>query len=261
MITNISLILAVLALAAAVCFHPFVRSQPLAINITWVVGTASVAALLVYYTFWIDLSKAVLSPIVIASVAKQPPNTVVGGVTWDDRFSELRIVLGNPTKWDYQNVDVRIIPDKPVVAAEASSDVSTVSLARLGPPIQTLEIGFPDGSRRRVDLIVLASGHGYRLRAEVLPAQSHISIRMAIADMAGFAKVKPPTPPPNFGVEDADYVMRQEADSGRSIWWGHSVRPSTVFERATATRVEIAGAFMVSDAKKKVTLDVPVVRH
>lgn len=261
MVTNVTLTVSIVALAVAIFFHPLVQSHPLIVRVLWGTCAGSAAALLAYYTAWVDLSRAVLAPMVMMSNAQQPAGTIIGGVAWDNRFTDLRLVLGNTSKWDYQNLDVTILPDKPIVAAEANSDFATVSLGRIIPPLENTLLGFPDGSMRRVEFFVLASEFGYRIRAELFPAQSYITIRMAIAGMAPFSGIKPASPPKNFGVEDADYVRKETTDAGLSIWRGHPNRPSTVFEPAIPKRIQINGSFGVQGGTKEVALNVPTGVH
>lgn len=42
--------------------------------------------------------------------------TSLGGISWSPKYSDLRIVLDNPTDYDFSDVDLILKPDGPVVA-------------------------------------------------------------------------------------------------------------------------------------------------
>jgi len=260
MTTNLSLAVAVVAIALAVFFHPLLGSQHLVVRVMWTLGAGCAAGLLAYYTLWIDLSKAVVETAILASNAKQPPNTMIGGMQWQDSFTELSVMLSNPTKWDYENLDVEIIPDKPVIAAQIGSPAIEASLWRIGTaPIYSLTQGMPDGTEQKVDLVPIASEFGYRLRVPLIPKESFVVVRMAIAGLKPFSGKKNTTN--DLGFSKPYYVQRLKYTNGQSIWYGHAERPASVFIPAKPRKVEIQGSFEVLKAKKDVKQEVPIGRN
>jgi hypothetical protein len=123
-----------------------------------------------------------------------PSGTEIGSIKWDNRLTDMRVVISNPTDDDYQQVDVTIRPDVPVYSADKLSGPSNCDLQKIpGPPV----FGFATAQggkttvtwNKDLDEIqdnvgdpfsVVLSGAGYRLTCDKFPSHSAIKLVFAL---------------------------------------------------------------------------------
>ncbi len=120
----------------------------------------------------------------LASDADYPTGTDIAGVPWNARLSELRVWLKNGSANDYEDLNVLIKPDQPVVAVVQTTpwpDVTLVDqgimsfyLARIGP-----------SAKEAHPTKMLATSVGFRLRCPRLPRKSGLDLVFVIGAPLG----------------------------------------------------------------------------
>jgi hypothetical protein len=178
------------------CVDPWVLNRSLQFQIS----------LIVLVLLWIDIFcigvVGIQAPIAFQSYAMRngyyPPNTNIAGIIWDSRLTDLRVVITNPIDDDYENLDVKVQPDRWTYraallnnpgcdlspmggntissAVNAKGGATTITSTRIGT-------GFDFQDNVGDVFTVLATEHGYRLRCTTLPAHYTIQLVFAIVSV------------------------------------------------------------------------------
>lgn len=124
------------------------------------------------------------------------PGTVIGGISWDAHFTDLRVAVTNPSEADYQDLDLKFQPDKGTYKAALLGDAAGCDLISAGgntvfatiskggaTKITTQKLGEGFDAHDNVgDLITpLLTDGGYRLRCSKFPARYTVRIVFALA--------------------------------------------------------------------------------
>lgn len=182
------------------------------------------------------------------AVARQP-GTIIGGIPWRSNYGELKIWIINPTDFDYQRVDLQIMPDVAVTAAAQLTNIAGVSISINSNPDITLEtVNTSSGKRVDMPLNIIASTVGYQLRCGLLPARSTVELIMAVVLMHDG----------NTTVE-VDKVLRVNLSDGTSVWSAHPKHTDKIFgNKPVPNVVKVAGRYTVKQKEYQVSENIPV---
>ena len=180
-----------------------------------------------------------LSVSAFTSDADHPPGSIIAGIPWSTKFSQLTVRIENPSGRDYERLDLLIRPDEPVAGIEQRTSVPGVSFAEAQG--LTTEAVHEVGTGRVTDpMTLLATAQGYRVYCDRLQKRRHLEIVAVIAR---------PTGQKGYAVSFA---------SGRSIWFRGSMDGASSLgdyfaERRTATDLFIEGTYAVGDRVNEVS--------
>lgn len=120
------------------------------------------------------------------SMADYPSGAVIGGITWNSKFSDLRVTIF-PHMQDLDDLDVLLQPDEPIAGIGQISSIPDVSfLINTTLSVPALELLDRSTGKRQARLTtMLAFNRGYRIRCPRLPKGSSLQIVMAIARPTG----------------------------------------------------------------------------
>lgn len=109
----------------------------------------------------------------------------VHGVTWQDKWSDLRITVANDNDADLNDVDMQFSIEEDVAQVKSISALCTVVDS------DPLELSGMDASGHQVQFPSYAAKHHYRFLCSKIPAHVRVGILAAVADPSSTAKRKP----------------------------------------------------------------------
>lgn len=145
------------------------------------------------------------SPMILKSFAmlegNYPDGVTIAGIEWNSHFTDLRVIVDNPSANDYHNVDLFVYPDTLVnkasmvqqspgceitLLSEGGLTVATVNNPKDGTGLKVRQDPIGEGTVEYHDnhgsTYESLAGTGVRLRCETLP--SRFSARLVIAAVA-----------------------------------------------------------------------------
>jgi len=245
--SNLSLVCAVVLLIIGISLHHWIRIQPGILRLLWVVSASSSTSLALYYTLWIPKSPLVV--IATTTTAERDTGAVVGGIYWLANFTEIRLRLDNPSRFDYRDLDLIIIPDKPIVKVGHIRGIAPSISLHDEPSVTPEWLDQSTGKRKAMSLEVVASELGYRLRCDVLPRKSHSEVIMVAVNV-----VDKPT-----GIE-ADRLLCVRLTSGRAIWFGDKAHSVAVFgEKPIVKSLSLSGQYSARNREQRVSSTLKVI--
>ena len=174
----IGLVYAAILIWTADIFYKF-RVKGLKAKATVIVVGLTILSLFTFGFVWI---KAPLGLLVQRNVFPYRPGETIAGIKWSEKFNELRITLHNPTSYDYQDLDIVIKVDQPVVDIAQVSKLPGVTF--LDPNVKVIMVEVKKKAAN-ISLVPVAAISGQRVRAEKLPRKSALEIVMANANVNG----------------------------------------------------------------------------
>ncbi len=203
----------------------------------------------------------VMEPGVLVNNAEFPAGTVLGGIRWSNRFTELRIIFNNNSSADYRDLDFRLAPDEPIAAATQITNLPDVSFSAAAKLSIRQEFVQGATSKRIANpLVLIATSGGYRMRCKLLPRASQLEILLAVARVVDFPKPGQKIATPDSGIFDRSYAVRINQSDGTSHWYGHGVdahgnRIEDVYkpQRVVPKTVKIEGRYTVGEEEKTIS--------
>ena len=112
----------------------------------------------------------------------------INGIAWRPVFSELDVIVNNPTDDNYDDVNILIRPDHPIATIKQLSNLADVSFEDYFGVTDTImiqEVGKP-----ATPMTLLATNAGYKVHCGRIPPKSSLRLVMALVDFkpAGFKK-------------------------------------------------------------------------
>ena len=208
---------------------------------------------------------SLLEPTFLYSNVQYPPGTVLSGIHWNNRFTELRVFFYNNSSVDYHDLDFELIPDEPIAAIAQVTNLPDVSF--FGPAIsiqQQLNIG-ATGQQIGNPLVLIATNGGYRIRCKTLPRALNLEILLGTARIVDFP---PPTgkasSKPDGGIFEENYSLRVAMKNEKIEWsnWYGRLLDAKKHEnkdryyqpqRVPPTKVKVDGRYKVNDEEKIVS--------
>jgi hypothetical protein len=146
-----------------------------------------------FFLGWVSWPKSVdrsssLSITAFNSAGAYRPGSKIAGITWRKSFSEVRVILFNPSLTDFDSLDILLRPNEPVAEVMQLSTIPDVSwglntvISLLPPSIVDPRTG---ETVRTIQAKAFAFDGGYRVRSKTLPRRSNLEIVMAVAIPSG----------------------------------------------------------------------------
>jgi hypothetical protein len=189
-------------------FEPSLKKLRIPLLVVTLAATA-------WFSLAVPFAKAPLDIIAYSPPGDHSPGMVIGGISWDSHFTDLRVGIINPTDNDYREVDISIKPDKWTHEAALLSGGVGCQLSRTAGSIVSWARNSKSGkaamiARRIGDALeaydnvgnvytTVASDGGYRLTCSKIMAHSTVQIILAVVVvpqslMQGAPKVPQPKP-------------------------------------------------------------------
>jgi hypothetical protein len=202
-------------LAFDLWFEPELRTR-----LKWrIAGLFAIASLCMAFSDGVVFVSAPLEASGLWNNGVFPDNTVADGITWKPQFTELIIVLTNPTDRVYRDIDLVIRPTEPVAAIAQISQLSDVSLEdKYGSIAHVYDLD-PTGVAKIIPLSVLATDAGYRVRCGRLPEHANLRLALALVDLKW--DPHPKISDPVEAARRSDYVLRIKKEDFSTYWLGH----------------------------------------
>jgi len=190
--------------------------------------------------------------------------TVREEIPWKPYYTELDVIINNPTDATYEDVNILIRPDYPVAKIAQMSNLSDVSFEdKMGltahftmeekPNLPGAQFG-PASS-----FIFLATNAGYKVHCGRIPPTSSLRLIMALVDIKKGGKSIPYKPgmvvPP---LEKSDVVSELYYTTGESYWFVLPGPGNYVAPRPNPKMLTIDGSFRADNKRERVKLQVPI---
>lgn len=256
---GVSIVYAGLAFAFfEIVYDPFINRKSIPIQI-------SSLALVLFFLDWFTIAfVAAAAPINFTSFQTDINYTAgngPAGISWEPFFAELDFLVTNPSDSNYDNLDLLVRPDFPVVKIAQQSNLEGVSFEdRYGMNVRgTIE---ESGSQPQVPLIFLGTNAGYKVHCPSIPPNSSLSLVMAIAD---FKKTKPEDSGRPFnvppGADMSQFLLSPtvtDKEGTFNYWFGTAVNKLHYLPKPTLKKVYVEISYTASYRRRKKTLEVPV---
>jgi hypothetical protein len=253
---SICLVYGGLLLAAAdLCFEPSLSKT------FKIVGVGAAIVLLIAFSLKIVFVSTPINFATLTTDFNYSPDKAPGGISWRPFFTELDLMVSNPTDGDYDNLDLLVRPDDPVAEIRQLSTLSDVSFEdEFGV---TTHLTLEDvGNGPPITLSFLATDAGYKVHCSHLPPHNSLKIVMALVKMNKGRELAPGEKaviPSGFTLQD--FSMREifTASDGRFTYWFGSIGNEGLYLPKTKPKtVLIKGLYTAANRRKSVDQQVLV---
>lgn len=187
--------------------------------------------------------------------AEYPEGTVIAGIDWSPKYTELILNIHNGTKRNYEDLKILIKPNYPIAAIAQLSTYSGVSFVdRFGMDMRMVEI---EGDRQTAHpQVLIATDAGYIVRCDKLPGMASLKIVLAIVDVKN-------DPHPHFPSQPGESMVRPEdllimkLNNGSTYWFGHKGIDHYT-PRLKPNTVEISGEYIAAQRKRNISMELKV---
>lgn len=247
---NGMLVVAWLVLVISFYRTPYIFTKPPILACLFVLGFASAVGSVIYFTFWTKMDDAKLNILAHSEASEHPAGVAVEGILWSPKFTDLRIDLINSTKFDYQNIDLLIVPDAAIAGISQVTKLQGVSVWRVDPAEIAVEAGNSQTGRRvNWPYVTIATTVGYRVRCTLLPSETHVQLILAAVTVQGVDNMN-----------SLDHVLRVNFSKGPKVWLAHRDHTDNVFgSRPTVNTVKITGRYTAQQRDYEVFEELQVI--
>lgn len=203
-----------------------------------------------FFTWGFVLAPAPLGVSAYATDGEYPGGTVIAGINWNRGFTEVDVVLKNPTDHAYEDMNVVIKPTSPVAAIAQATNISDVSIEdKFGESVRGVVVG--GGEKKAIPLVLIATDAGYRVRCGRLPPQTGLRIVLALAEI----KWNPQKSdlPLDEQVLLPYFMIRNKTDDMSSYWWGHKDWDYFAARPTSTDWVKIEGTYIALHRQRSVS--------
>jgi hypothetical protein len=185
------------------------------------------------------------------------PGVGPGNIAWHSFYTELDLIVTNPSEENYDNIDILVRPDYPVAAIGQLSDLSDVSFEdEFGV---RNEITMEDGSThtRLGNMAFIGTDAGYKVHCGHIPPNNSLKIVMAVVDL----KYSHPNNHKSSPLTPNDVTLRQRftnADGTFTYWFGSPANPDLYLPKAQPKKIAVSGAYTASNRRRKLKEEVDV---
>jgi hypothetical protein len=212
------------------------------------VGGMIILLLMALFSYKVVFISAPLNIQSLVTVKEYSTGTKIGDIPWRPMYTELDVVVNNPTESDYTNVNIVVRPDYPVAAISQLSNLGGVSFEdRWG---STFRGTIQDLSQQfAMPVTLLATDAGYRIHADHIPPNSSLRIVMAMVAMKkSKAKDKAAIAPMLLNMEPCDFSIEQSLQDKATgdvskYWYGCLERTALYDEGPTPRHMHISGSY------------------
>jgi hypothetical protein len=187
-----------------------------------------------------------------------------GGIEWRPFYTELDLLMTNPTDGNYDDVDMLVRPDYPVAAIAQLSNLPGVSFEdKYGVHNRATakEVG---ANTPPAIMSFLATNAGYKVHCNRIPPNSSLTIVMAIVELKPSQTVKAGTPIaiPDVNAFTPDSLGMEETFSGKDgtffYRFGNPKWLSLYVPNPKPKKVLVSGYYTVGGCRRGMTKDVNV---
>jgi hypothetical protein len=158
----------------------------LAPKLGWrIVGTAVIVASAIAFSIGVVFVKAPLLASAEMTDGTYPAGTKIAEILWRPEYTEVDVYIRNPSDRPYDDLDVVMRTNSPIAAiAQKGNACPGASFEdRNDYSNHLLDVNGKTGERTALPVVVLATDAGYRMRCAHLPANTTITVVIAMADL------------------------------------------------------------------------------
>jgi hypothetical protein len=111
------------------------------------------------------------------------PGSKAYGITWDDMYSEGRVIMTNPTAYDYSNIDFKITSDLSIAAISITGDFSSCVWGVDGMPDFSVHLVGKGTLKPEPVPNIQPIAPNRRVRCDKLPSHSEMTIELALLSL------------------------------------------------------------------------------
>jgi hypothetical protein len=191
-----------------------------------------------------------------ASNGDYPKGQKIADIPWQNEFTELDVFIENPTSRPYEDFNIVLRPDAPIVAIKQDGKACDASIEEVNGGTIKQALISANRTIKQNPLVLLATDAGYRVRCDHLPPKSRMKLVIALADIRWNPR-KPTTPQPDGGIFDADYIIRQRIKDFSTYWLGHS--GADVYIPFTSSQfLHVSGEYTSMYRRREISEDVNI---
>jgi len=233
------------------------RGEPLVKPKKWfrTFGTVAFIAIIVWFTHSIVFIPAPLNLEGVVVAGEYPKDTTIAGIKWKPEFTQLFIIIGNPTDRAYEDLFLEIKPDKPIAAMGQLTSISDVycepKLLRELFPLKRV------GDPNLIPLQLVATNAGYFLRCRRLPGKTDLKIVAAIVGL----KTRPQPEHAPLGmssdvwgtgtIDDKSYVLTMKA--GEVLYWYGRIDSDIYTREPVVNKLQITGKYVATRRERHIS--------
>jgi len=191
------------------------------------------------------------------------PRTAINGIPWHSFFTELDLMVVNPTDNNYSDVDILVRPDFPVAQIKQSSALPNVSFEDFfGLTAQTTVENVD--TKETLLMVPLATDAGYRVHCSLIPPRQSLRLILVLVDFKkGIIVAKPGQPIPIQGEITPDrlqgiYTFATKDGIKGNYWFGNARNSSFYNPRPEPQKISISGNYTVEGVRLNVKEEVSI---
>jgi len=212
-----------------------------------------ICALAAIFTFGFVFAPSKLEVGAESYASNYPAGAKVAGIKWSSKYTELRVAIANPSNRDYENLDLVLRPDQPVVEISQLDDSQKVSFEE----VQHASVHYITNNEQSLaPRVVIASTDGYRVRCDRLRAHSRVNIVMAVASIAADSGGAFD----NNGDVRPDATLEMSFEDGGKIWFNDAINDKYFEKRPTVNTLGVNGQYQANMRSRTISRNVPVIQ-
>jgi hypothetical protein len=186
---------------------------------------------------------------------------VINGIQWQPDYTELDVVINNPSESNYDDLNILIRPDFPVAQIAQMSNLSDVSFEdKMGVTARVTQEEAPLFPPRAPfgpasPYVLLATNAGYKVHCGRIPPTSSLRLVLALVDIKQSIPYKPGMvlPPPT----QMEFAAELSYPSGESYWFAlpgtHQYAPRPIPKTLT-----VDGGYVLESKRRLVKKALPI---
>lgn len=203
-----------------------------------------------------------LRVLTVATDKKYVTGTVIEGILWQPYYTELDVVINNPTDASYEDVNILIRPDYPVAKIAQMSNLSDVSFEdKDGLTMRTTIEEQPTPNSPWSPALVfsfVATNAGYKVHCGRIPPDSSLKLVLALVDMKKSNVFSHGVVPPNVNIRDFSSELNFQP-GGESYWFSADVTNPVIYaSRPTPKTLTVEGGYLADSKRQRFKQKVPI---
>jgi len=225
----------------------------------WKIGVTVVAILLSAAFSWkIVFVPAPLPMQALITDGEYAAGTNIHGIVWKKGFTELRLIIINPSDHDYDNLSLSVQPIEPIAALAQDTNIPGVSFTdNKRVMVSPVNVNRITGQQTAIPVVILATDAGYTVNCPRLSRGTSIEIVMALAEMKNTPEQPSQKPP----LENKDFMLRIRFDDSTSYWFGYPDGDNYLPQRPSTETVKVEGKYNAALRTRSITEKVKVSGH
>lgn len=207
----------------------------------------------------------------VLTVATNPEyvsGTVIEGIQWQPYYTELDVIINNPTDASYEDVNVLVRPDYPVARIAQLSNLSDVSFEdKMGLTMRMMIEESPlyeDGTSGPFGpaspYVFIATNAGYKIHCGRIPPDSSLRLIMALVDIKKIGKSIPYKPhmviPMSELPKESDFPAEIEFNTGETYWYVIPGVRNYFAPRPNPKKLTIEGSYIADSKRQRIKQEV-----